>query len=70
MGIERYAHDILIFINRASRLFSDIHKKGIANKSLKGLFIKFLKRIEEIKKFDQPNDNICKLLIHKVTQLS
>ena len=66
----RVSSKLSFFINRASRLFYDIHKKGIANNSLKGLFIKFLKRNEEIKKFDQPNDNICKLLTHKVKQLS
>ena len=45
----RVSSKLSFFINRASRLFYDIHKKGIANKSLKGLFIKFLKRNDEIK---------------------
>ena len=66
----RVSSKLSFFIDRASRLFYDIHSKGIPNKSLQGLFIKFLRKNEEVKKFNQSNDNICKLLVHKVKQLS
>ena len=66
----RVSSKLSFFIDRASRLFYDIHRKGIPNKSLQGLFIKFLRKNGEIKKFNQSNDNICKVLVHKVKQLS
>ena len=54
----RVSSKLSFFIDRASRLSYDIHKKGIPNKSLQGLFIKFLRKNGEVKKFNQSNDKI------------
>ena len=66
----RVSSKLSFFINPASKLFYDTRKKGMPNKCLQGLFNKILKKNGEIKKFNQSNDNICKLLVRKVKQLS